>query len=128
MAKYTVFHDVVERDKELANYFLQKKLAICWINAIINDIATWVSDKKDKSLWELVRYVSIRRGVINKSLSREKFAKLVFVFCREALEENETPSKIKSSMEHCKFISHLKNIDKIPDAQVRGYVTEIEAL
>lgn len=128
MAKYTVFHDVVERDKELANYFLQEKLAICWINAIINDIATWVSDKKDKSLWELVRYVSIRRGVINKSLSREKFAKLVFVFCREALEENETPSKIKSSMEHCKFIRHLKNIDKKPDDQVRGYVTEIEAL
>lgn len=129
MAKYTVFHEVVERDRELANYFLQEKLAICWINAIINVIAKWVSDKKDKSLWELVRYVSIRRGVINKNLSREKFAKLVFVFCREALEENETPSKIKSSMEHCRFISDLKYFDKLLDTHiVRGYITELEAL
>lgn len=126
---YTDFKSVQKRDKELAAYFKQPDMAVEWILAITNHIAKWISDKRDKGLWEVVRFVSWKRGVISETLSREKFAKMVYKFCREALDSNESPSKLKSSMEHSKYIDDLKGFDKLPDANLlRSIVLDIENL
>ena len=126
---YTDFKNVQKRNKELAAYFKQPDMAVEWILAITNHIAKWISDQHDKGLWEVVRFVSWKRGVINKTLSREKFAKMVYTFCREALDSNESPSKLKSSMEHSKYIDDLKRFEKLEDAnQLRSIVSDIEDL
>ena len=127
MTRYKSFQDIQERDKDLAQYFLQPDMAVDWIMGITNGIAKWVADKRDKGLWEVVRFVSYKRGVISKPLSREKFAKLVCTYCKEALKEGETYTKLRQSMEQSKYIPEIKTYDKLPDShRLRAIVADIE--
>ncbi|MCR5472379.1 MAG: ImmA/IrrE family metallo-endopeptidase [Prevotella sp.] len=127
MTRYKSFQDIQERDKDLAQYFLQPDMAVDWIMGITNGIVKWVADKRDKGLWEVVRFVSYKRGVISKTLSREKFAKLVCTYCKEALKEGETYTKLRQSMEQSKYIPEIKTFDKLPDShRLRTIVSDIE--
>lgn len=127
MIRYRNFQDIQERDKDLAQYFLQPDMAVDWIKGITNGIAKWVADKRDKGLWEVVRFVSYRRGVIGPTLSREKFAKLVCKYCKEALKQGETYTKLRQGMEQSKYISEIKTFDKLPDShRLRAIVSDIE--
>lgn len=125
--QYKSFHDLQKRDKELTQYFLQPEMAIDWVAGITIGIAKWITDKRDKGLWEVVRFVSYKRGVISKTLSREKFAKLVCTFCKDALKEGETYTKIKQGMEQSKYIEEIKVFEKLPDShRLRVIVSDIE--
>lgn len=101
---------ILNRDSKLASHFISDELAGLWISAIKEHIVHWIYDEEhNKSLWELVRYVSKDRFIAskNKKLTRRIFAEMVFTFCREALTEDETAAKIQSSMEHYEFATQL---------------------
>lgn len=104
------YQKILNRDIDLASNFISEELAGEWISAITGHIAHWIYEEKhDKSLWDLVRYVSKDRFIAskNKKLPRRLFAEMVFTFCREALTEDETAAKIRSSMEHYKYATQL---------------------
>ena len=123
---YKDFQDIIKCDKEKACYFQQKEMAAEWANSI-PQIAKWISTVRNKSFWEIVRFVSNRRGVFKNKLHRGEFAEVLLTFCRDAFKENETTKKLVSSMEQCKYISEMKIYEKIPDAhELRILVEHIE--
>ena len=124
---YTDFQSVLRRDEEKAKYFLQTDSAAVWLNAINNSIADWIKEKNDQGLWDVVRFLSIRRGIIKKTLSREKFAELLISYCEEKFE-GKTKSQLKTSMEHCKWIKDLKecNPSNYP-FELKKLIDQIEA-
>lgn len=126
---YTDFQSVLNRDKEKARYFLQPDSAPSWLNTINNTVADWIKTKKGgQGLWEVVRFVSIRRGVISKSLSRENFAKMLLAFCPEKFEKDQTGKKIMTSMSHCKYRDILKKFEMLGDnEEIKEIVSQIEA-
>lgn len=124
---YTEFQSVLSRDEEKANYFLQQDSAVSWLNAINNSIADWVQAQNNQSLWEVVRFVSVRRGIISKSLSRENFAKMICTFCGEKLKEGKKWNHLKTSMDHCKWISDLKKFEDFRENhELKKLVAQIE--
>lgn len=124
---YTEFQSVLSRDEEKANYFLQQDSAVSWLNAINNSIADWVQAQNNQSLWEVVRFVSVRRGIISKSLSRENFAKMICTFCGEKLKEGKKWNHLKTSMDHCKWISDLKKFEDFRENhELKKLVVQIE--
>lgn len=120
------YQKILNRNIELAGYFISKELAGEWIGAITGHIAHWIYEEKhDKRLWELVRHVSKDRFIASKNnkLTRRIFAEMVFTFCREALTEDETAAKIQSSMEHYEYATQL-SADTIP-CEAKGLIDVI---
>lgn len=117
---------ILNRDSKLASYFISDELAGLWISAIKEHIVHWIYDEEhNKSLWELVRYVSKDRFIAskNRKLTRRIFAEMVFTFCREALTEDETAAKIQSSMEHYEYATKL-SVGTVPH-EVKGLINDI---
>lgn len=124
---YTDFQSVLNRDEEKTAYFLQEDSAVSWLNVINNFIIDWIKAQKDQSLWEVIRFVSVRRGIIKKSLSRENFAKMICVYCVDKLEKGKTWNHLKTSMDHCKWISDIKNYDDhLENLELKRLVAQIE--
>lgn len=123
---YTDFQSVINHDEEKAAFFLQPESAASWINAINISIADWVKQGK-QSLWEVVRFVSVRRGIIDQSLSRENFAKIICSFCGEKLKEGISYKQLQTSMDHCEWIKDIKVFDNLPEShELRKLVSIIE--
>lgn len=101
------FEDIESIDTELAGLFLCHDEAVQWIATVNSGIKDWIAKHK-KQHWEVVRYVSEKRGKLGKrqadvrkyKLTRVDFANILIKFCPEALSEGETVSKLKTSMEH----------------------------
>jgi hypothetical protein len=124
---YTDFKSVLNRDNDKAAYFLQPDSAASWLNAINDFIADWIIAQNDQSLWEVVRFVSVRRGIIKMKLSREKFARMICTFCGEKLKEGKTWKNLKDSMDQCKWINDIKKYEKLPEChELRKLVSQIE--
>lgn len=112
--KIESFEDILRVDSELAKLFLRQDEAVRWIYNVENHIKDWVC-KHNKQYWEVVRYVSEKRGILGVQskdetivkLKRSDFASVLLKFCPNALKENETKNALKSSMEHYKYISDL---------------------
>lgn len=134
--KIRSFEDIKKIDDELACLFLRPDEAGNWIYAVENSIKEWIG-KYNKQYWEVVRYVSEKRGILGKleqdnttiQLTREDFAKVLLKFCPNAVKQGETIRALKSSMDHYQFASIWKKLDKKPDAHiVRPRIKEVEDL
>ena len=136
MAKIKSYEDVVMIDADLASLFLRPEEAANWIYAMENGIKDWIS-KNNKQYWEIVRYVSMQRGILGKlekdgktvRLTRKDFAQVLLKFCPDAIKEGETDNTLKSNMEHYQFLKELKNIDaQLSGHLVRHHIKDVENL
>ena len=122
------FEELVKIDERLASLFADKAGAVNWVRAVNSGGQEFIS-KYNKQYWELVRYVSNKRGVFNKKCTRDEFAKILLKFCSKALSENETVSKLSSSMGHYEHVDKLKDLDNTLDNHVvRRHIKDAEAL
>ena len=130
------FDDIVDIDGELAGLFLRPDQAVNWVCAVENGIKEWIG-KHNKQYWEIVRYVSQKRGILGKlmqdgktiKLKREDFASVVLKFCHNAFSDGESPRALKSSMEHYKYMNDLRNVNRIGSGSiVFHHIREVEAL
>ena len=143
MSKYRSFSDIEKIDKYLAAHFKQRgDVAVRWCMSIEGPVAQWVKRQKrgegGKSLYEVVRFASVRKGIFDESLSRTELSEIFVKFCPDAFRTPKNaisydPAKeakaLRISMEHCKYIDNFKTFDLQPDSSIlRGYVREIEAL
>lgn len=142
MSFYRSFKDLEKIDAELAHKFKQKDDAVRWCMAIEGSISQWVKNQKrgegGKGLYEVVCFASVRKGVFDESMPRNKRAEILTKFCPDAFRTPENamsydPAKaaesLQSSMEHCKYVDAIKNFNLQPDSSlIRKYVSEIEAL
>ncbi len=123
--KICSFEDIKAIDEELASFFLRPDEAVNWIYAVENGIKEWIG-KHNKQYWEVVRYVSEKRGILGKLkkdrktvwLTREDFARVLLTFCPNAFEKGETVRALKSSMDYYKFATSLKKQDKLLSGHV----------
>lgn len=134
--KITSYEDIEKIDADLASMFLRPEEAKNWIYAVEHGIKDWIAEN-NKQHWEIVRYVSKKRGILGKlkkdkktaRLTREDFAKVLLKFCPNAFKEGETVSALKSSMEHYQFATIWKKLDKQPDGHiVRPLIKTVEKL
>lgn len=134
--KVKSFDDIVGIDKELASLFLRPDEAVNWIYAVNDGIKEWIG-KHNKQYWEVVRFVSMQRGILGKYrkdkkslyLTRKNFANVLLTFCPNAVEKEETVDALKSSMEHFELNDELKGFDKLFEKHIlRTYVKEVEDL
>ena len=130
--KIKTFADIRDIDVELADFFLRPEEAVHWINTVSKEMKEWIS-KRNKGHWEIVKYATEKRGILGKrkkngdiaKLTRKEFAKVLITFCPEALNEDETESKLVSSMEH--YI--MENAYRLgPSGTSLARVREVEAL
>ena len=125
MMEINSYEDIEKIDDELASLFLRPDEAMNWIYAVEHGIKDWIA-KNNKQYWEIVRYVSLQKGILGKiesdkktvKLTREDFARLLLKFCPNAFKEGETVSALKSSMEHYKFATIWKELDKMPKGHI----------
>lgn len=97
-----------------------------WVNAIREVVGPWVKSCGNKSLWELVSFVSQRRGVLKPKLARWKFCSLLLKNCREAVS-NDSESSLEASMDKYEFKNELKRFDDLLSGHVvRAKVEELE--
>ena len=134
--KIESFEDIKAIDSKLACLFLRQDEAVKWINALNGGIKEWI-EKNNKQYWEVVRFVTWRRGILGvlkrdkKSirLTRKNFARVLLKFCPDAVTGHETIKAIKASMEHYPYIDQLNNLEKTLDAHfVRHHIREVEDL
>ena len=115
---------------EQAGCFAQPAEVPNWVYAIENRIGSWVKDKGNKALWDIVLFASQREGIVKKPLSRLKFAELLVALCPKALEASDTASSIKASMEKSAFTKkQMNDFERLPDTHtLRLLVCEIQKL
>lgn len=119
MKNINSYEDICQIDAELAKLFLRPDEALRWVNTIESSIKEWVNTK-NKQYWEVVRFVSERRGILGKlandknsiNLSRIDFAKVLLKFCPLALRDGERINTLQTSMAHYPNIKQLKECDK----------------
>ena len=130
--KIKTFQDIENIDIEQAGLFLRPDEAVNWIATVNDDIKEWIG-KHNKQHWEVVRYVSEERGILgrlktdkrNYKLTRKDFANILIKFCPEALEEDETVSALKSSMDHFEWENQY---GRGPSGKSLARKREVEAL
>lgn len=120
----------IQLTTEQASYFAQPAEVSKWIYAIENKVGPWIKDKGNKALWDVVLFASQRLGPIKKPLSRLKFAGLLVALCPKALDDSDTTTSIKASMEKSAFTKkQMTDFDRLPDTHaLRLLVDEIEKL
>ncbi len=135
--KILSFQEIKSIDEDLASMFQRPEEAGNWICIIENEIKKWIGEH-NKQYWEVVRYVSWKRGIIGKlsrngekikEPTRKVFATLLLKFCPKAFNDGETVSALKSSMEHYQYVKTLWNPTKEPDGHVAFRdIKEVESL
>lgn len=134
--RITTFKDIIAIDAELASLFLRPDEAVNWIYAVEHGIKDWVG-KHNKQFWEVVRFVSEKRGILGQlrkdhktiRLKREDFARVLLKFCPDAFEKGETVNKLTASMEHYPFKTELKKLDEQFSGHLaRHHVKDVEDL
>lgn len=123
--KLNSFEEICKLDSELADLFLRPEMAVNWIYAMEKGIKEWIG-KYNKQHWEVVRFVSERRGILGKLkkdrktiyLTRQDFAKVLLKFCPEAIDKDDSISTLKSSMDHFKYKDDLRIFDILNSGRV----------
>ena len=131
------FEDIKKIDEELACLFLDSNDAVKWVNTINSGgVKEWIK-KNNKQYWEVVRFVSLQRGILGKLrndkktryLPRGVFAQILMKYCPDALDKSDTVQSLKSSMERYKYKEKLYDLSKVLDAhEVRLHIKEVEKL
>lgn len=127
--------DIQKIDAELAGLFLcSEEDTIKWICAIEHGIKEWIG-RHNKQYWEVVRFVSRKRGILGKPskskgdfvLTRKEFANAIIKFCPNAVSSIETADALVSSMEQYRYKDALKAFEEQLSASVvRQQVKEVE--
>ena len=124
MSSMSNYYDISSQNREVAEFFLCRDDAVNLIASIEGDVKEWV-DKRNKQYWEPVRFVCEQRGLLGKKtkshankLTRADFANVLVTFCPGALEEGETATALKASMEKYRFKEELKKLNRLPDAHL----------
>ena len=118
MVVFSSFEELKVRDSEnLTSYFTNGDDAVKWVNTVNGGGREWI-EKRNKQHWELIKFVSIQRGIIIEDCTRKTFAKILFTFCPDALVGGESAQKLVSSMAHYPHIDKLRNLDKVFDAHI----------
>lgn len=101
-----------------------------WAERLDTRVVPWVRALGNKGIWDVVRFISIRLGVVKDNLSCQDFADLVVRVCPSM--KDESVSALKSSMYKGgeKYSTTDKqNYDSLsPDKWLRKYGTVIEKL
>lgn len=97
---------------DYAKYFVQNTIDEHWIKALIDRVGPWMA-KRNKSDWDLVRFTSIRMGILVQNISRLKFAEIIYTNCRGLLKENDTPQSLANNMGQCKLTHQQTDIDHL---------------
>ncbi len=92
-----VFSEKKEIPSDIAMMFDQPLVAEEWIQRINLQFGKWIK-KHNKSYWDIVRFYGFRKGVL-KNLSRKEFAHLLMTICSQALEESDSESSLKYTMD-----------------------------
>ena len=134
--KLNSFEEISKLDSELAGLFLRPEVAVKWIYAMEKGIKGWIC-KHNKQYWEVVRFVSERRGILGNQrrdrktifLSRENFAKVLLKFCPDVVNKDESISALVSSMEHFVYNNDLRSFDKLNSGNIAlRYCKEVESI
>ena len=108
--------------------FVTKTIDEKWIWFVENRVPKWIN-KYNKSYWEMVRFHGIYNSILEDSISRIEFGRLIIEKCHNAVQEGEIETRMKQSMDIFPYISQLKNYDKLPDAHVcRTLMRELEEM
>lgn len=106
-----------EGSAEYAKHFIQETIDERWIKAIVNCVGPWMADR-NKSDWEIVRFTSIRMGILKEGISRKAFSEIIYTFCREILGGDMTPKKLEMNMGKCIWLNQMAMFDILPDAHL----------
>ncbi|MBP5771004.1 MAG: ImmA/IrrE family metallo-endopeptidase [Bacteroidaceae bacterium] len=121
-----------ELEQGLREYVANASAFDAWAWAIVERIKP-AMDKWGKeygsggrALWDVVRVVSWRRGVIVKNLSRKKFSELVCTVCPELGVAKALNASLKNSEVSKK---HIQNYDQLSETVwLKKYGTRVESL
>ena len=129
------FEDIKKIDEELACLFLDSNDAVKWVNTINSGgVKEWIK-KNNKQYWDVVRFVSLQRGVLGKlqkdrktmNLHREDFARILMKYCPEALDKSDTVKSLKSNMEQYKYAKKFRNLSIVLEThEVRLHIKAVE--
>ena len=128
MVSISTYEDLISINSELAKLFLCPENATDLIASICGDVKDWVN-KHNKQYWEVVRFVCEKHkwvGIEKKDktirLKRKDFALILLTFCPNAIEERETWTALKSSMEHYPNNVGFQN----PNIKPQGNLAQID--
>lgn len=128
MVSISTYEDLISINSELAKLFLSPENATDLIASICGDVKDWVN-KHNKQYWEVVRFVCEKHkwlGIEKKDktirLKRKDFALILLTFCPNAIEEGETWTALKSSMEHYPNNVGFQN----PNIKPQGNLAQID--
>lgn len=119
-------------DKDLRAYIVQPADFEAWAEAMEERVVPWIRERGNKALWDMVLFVSQRRGIVKERLSRGKFARLLVVACSSL--RCESPESLKANMEKLKGFSarRKKEFDNMPNTaeccELRRLYGEVESL
>lgn len=119
-------------DKDLQEFIVQPADFETWAAAMEERVVPWIRERGNKALWDMVLFVSQRRGIVKEKLSRGKFARLVVVACPSL--KGESPESLKANMEKLKGFSarRKRDFDRMPDTaecrELRRLYAEVEGL
>lgn len=130
------YKDISRVVGDLSGLFLcSEREALNWIFAVNNGIREWIGNH-NKQYWEVVRFVSERRGVLGKPkrdgsvcLTRNDFATVLVRLCPDALKERDTVRALRASMEQYQYVSDLAKFDTLHEGYYAyGHVKDVENL
>lgn len=119
-------------DKDLQAYIVQPADFEAWAAALEDRVVPWIRERGNKALWDMVLFVSQRRGIVKEKLAREDFARLVIRVCPSL--QGEKPETLRASMEKMKGFSarRKRDFDRLPDTaecrELHRLYAEVEKL
>ncbi|GEM_PF-3573617 len=127
MVVFSSFEELKVRDSEnLISYFTNGDEAVRWVNTVNSGGREWI-EKRNKQHWELIKFVSIQRGIINEDCTRKTFANILITFCPDAVSAGESFQKLATSMAHYAYVGKLKQLDKVFETHlVRTHIKDAE--
>ena len=111
-------HIVLEKHKhseglEIADCtecFVSKQIDKNWTWIIENRVAPWVKEKGSEGYWNYVNVYSQYTNVLEKGLTRSKFADLIITLCPKGFKEGKTKDQLKWNMDNKPITITLENI------------------
>jgi Zn-dependent peptidase ImmA (M78 family) len=99
-------------NEEFFKYFKQPMELDSWVACVNGEVGKWVS-KKGLGYWELVRFVSKKRGILKNNVGREKFGEILIKLCPNAVSKNSTPKSLKYNMDKFDYRNELETFERL---------------
>ena len=115
-------------NEEFFKYFKQPMELDSWVACVNGEVGKWVS-KKGLGYWELVRFVSKRRGILKNDVGREKFGEILITLCHNAVSKNSTPTSLKYNMDKFDYRNELEIFERLDKRHLLvSHVEELNTL